>query len=314
MAYSSWITSGRAHVNSFGSSSQFWLLSQYRYERSGNTVNYQIKLTLQYRNTAASGSGTYNYPLGVSLSWNGGSQSSWQQVSSGGSWSSSGGSYTDVGSYTWTKWITNTTGSGSVGFGSYANNTSYWGFDSPGPHSYSAAIPPLDTYTVSYNAQGGTGAPSSQTANIGTSITIPLQKPEKSTSASNPFVVTFNGNNGSVDETSLTSYSRTGSIFSTWNTKADGTGTNYAPGATFSASSNTTLYAIYTSTTARDSVILPSGSKNGFKLLGYGTTSTATTYVSNPYTPAGNITLYAIWGENTQTGWTVIRPVVRIKL
>ena len=314
MAYSGWVTAGRVLVNSFGSSSQFWLLSQYQYERSGNTVNYHVKLTLQYRNTASSGSGSYGYPLAVSLSWNGGSQSAWQQVSAGGSWSSSGGSYTDVGSYTWNVSVTNTTGSGSVGFSSYANNTSYWGFDSPGPHGYSASIPPLDTYTVSYNAQGGVGAPTSQTANIGTSITLSLIKPTKETTASTPYVVTFDGNNGCVDESTLTSYSRTGSIFSSWNTKADGSGTTYNPGDSFSASSNTTLYAQYSTTTARDSVIMPSGSKNGYSLVGFGTTSTATTYVSNPYTPSGNITLYAIWSPNTLTGWNVIRPVIRIKM
>ena len=171
-----------------------------------------------------------------------------------------------------------------------------------------------DTYTVSFNANGGAGAPSSQTATIGNSITIPLQQPTKSNTASSPYVVTFNGNGGVVDENSLTSYNRTGSIFSSWNTNSSGTGTNYAPGAAFSASANTTLYAKWSDTTARDTIIMPSGSRDGYTLLGFGTSASATTYVANPYTPTGNVTLYAIWGTNTETGWNVVHPLVRIKM
>lgn len=43
-------------------------------------------------------------------------------------------------------------------------------------------------------------------------------------------------------------FSRSGYRFSHWNTKADGTGTTYAPGATFDLSANTTLYAIWVKT------------------------------------------------------------------
>lgn len=75
------------------------------------------------------------------------------------------------------------------------------------------------------------------------------------------FSVTYNGNgktSGSVpsDATSYSSggtvtvsgkntLAKTGYTFAGWNTAADGSGTYYAPGATFSITANTTLYAIW---------------------------------------------------------------------
>lgn len=74
-----------------------------------------------------------------------------------------------------------------------------------------------DTYTVSYNANGGSGAPSSQTKTYGTALTLSSTKP-----------------------------TRTGYTFSKWNTKSDGTGTSYSAGASYTANSALTLYAIWT--------------------------------------------------------------------
>ena len=318
MAYSSFITAGRAHINSFGTNnlSQFWLLTQYKYERNGNQVNYIVRLTLQYRynSTTNTGTGTYNYPIAVKCQFNGGTASAYQQITSGGTWTSSKGAYTDIGYKEFNYSITNTTGSGTVSIKSYGQNTQTSGFDNPGWYTYSGTIPPLSTYTVTFNAQGGTGAPSALTATIGDSITIPKQKPSKSTTVTTPYVVTFNGNGGCVDETSVTSYSRTGNIFSSWNTQSDGSGTTYNSEDTFTATTNTILYAQWSNTTARDAIDLPSGSKNGYTLLGYGTSANATTYVADPYTPSGNITLYAIWGESPASGWMAIRPVIRINV
>lgn len=72
-------------------------------------------------------------------------------------------------------------------------------------------------YTVSYNANGGSGAPGSQTK--AQDITLKL---------------------------STTTPTRTGYTFNGWNTNNSGTGTNYAAGANYTANANVTLYAKWT--------------------------------------------------------------------
>ena len=72
------------------------------------------------------------------------------------------------------------------------------------------------TYTISYNANGGSGAPGSQTKTHGTDLKLSSTKP-----------------------------TRSGYTFVNWNTKSDGSGTNYASGATYNTNANLTLYAIW---------------------------------------------------------------------
>ena len=72
-------------------------------------------------------------------------------------------------------------------------------------------------YTISYNANGGSGAPSNQTKDGGIDLTLSSTVP-----------------------------TRTGYAFAGWNTQADGSGTSYASGATFTGNANTTLYAQWT--------------------------------------------------------------------
>ncbi len=72
-------------------------------------------------------------------------------------------------------------------------------------------------YTVSYNANGGSGAPGSQKK--AQDITLKL---------------------------STTTPTRTGYTFNGWNTNNSGTGTNYAAGANYTANANVTLYAKWT--------------------------------------------------------------------
>ena len=69
-------------------------------------------------------------------------------------------------------------------------------------------------YTVTYNANGGTGEMKAQTAEDGSEITI-VQN----------------------------AFTRDGYDFTTWNTKTDGSGTSYADGAKITLTENLTLYA-----------------------------------------------------------------------
>jgi len=73
----------------------------------------------------------------------------------------------------------------------------------------------VTTYAISYNGNGSTsGSTSGQTKNYDQAITL--------------------RNNG---------FTRTGYTFVCWNTKANGTGTDYAPGASYTANAAVTLYA-----------------------------------------------------------------------
>lgn len=76
-----------------------------------------------------------------------------------------------------------------------------------------------NTYAVTYNANGGSGTTDSQTKTYGQSLTLRA--------------------NG---------FTRTGYAFQHWNTKADGTGTSYAAGASYTANAAVTLYAIWLAT------------------------------------------------------------------
>jgi len=81
-------------------------------------------------------------------------------------------------------------------------------------------------YSVSYNANGGTGTVAAQSAAAGSSVTL----------SDNAFA---------EPAASEAYYSFVG-----WNTMANGKGTTYAAGASFTVSSNTTLYAQWAVTTA----------------------------------------------------------------
>ena len=70
------------------------------------------------------------------------------------------------------------------------------------------------TYTITFNARGGTGGPTTVTKTHGVTLTLPTTKP-----------------------------TRSGYTFAEWNTKSDGTGTAYAPGASYTGNANATLYA-----------------------------------------------------------------------
>jgi uncharacterized repeat protein (TIGR02543 family) len=59
------------------------------------------------------------------------------------------------------------------------------------------------------------------------------------------------------------------------------------------------LYAQYTSSTTTASVSLPTATREGHTFKGWGTSSSATTAVSDPYTPTKSLTLYAIWQVNS---------------
>ena len=111
--------------------------------------------------------------------------------------------------------------------------------------------------TVTFNANNATGgtAPAAQTANAGSSITLPGA-----------------GN-----------LAKTGFGFGSWNTNAAGTGTNYNAGASYTPSGDSTLYVSWVemelvSVTGVDMVFVPGGSFEMGKNLG-----TASGWDDNPH-------------------------------
>lgn len=149
------------------------------------------------------------------------------------------------------------------------------------------------SYKVAYNANGGTGAPASQTKYYGTAINLSATKP-----------------------------TRTGYTFAKWTTAANGTGTSYAPGASYTANAAATLYAQWTANkytvsydanggtgapaaqtkTYGQSMTITSAEpmRARYRFLGWAESKSAT---SAQYSAGGtyskaitsNVTLYAVW-------------------
>ncbi|MBQ7160209.1 MAG: InlB B-repeat-containing protein [Clostridia bacterium] len=83
-------------------------------------------------------------------------------------------------------------------------------------NTFTAQWTQLQSYTVTYNANGGTGAPPSQTKTQGTTLTLSTYTP-----------------------------TREGYTFLGWGTSASATSVKYQPGAAYSKDANLNLYAIW---------------------------------------------------------------------
>lgn len=183
--------------------------------------------------------------------------------------------------YTFLGWSTSSTATSATysAGGSYTSNS--------GATLY--AVWKLNTYTVSYNANGGSGAPSNQIKSHGVDLTL-----------------------------SATTPTRNGYDFLGWATSASGS-VAYQPSATYSSNAALKLYAVwkahtYTVTydanggtnapaaqTKTHDISLTLSSelpvREGYEFLGWGTNAQATASYSpgGTYTTESNITLYAIW-------------------
>lgn len=153
------------------------------------------------------------------------------------------------------------------------------------------------TYTVSYNANGGSGEPSSQTKIKDTTLTLSTQKP-----------------------------TRDGFAFIGWATSPSATSAQYQPGGSYTSNASVTLYAvwekqIYTiSYNANGGTGAPAAqtkafgyalalstqvpTRSGYAFLGWATSSSATSAQYQPgdiYSTNANLTLYAVWKTQTYT-------------
>ncbi len=152
------------------------------------------------------------------------------------------------------------------------------------------------TYTVAYNANGGSGTPANQTKTYGVNITLSGTKP-----------------------------TRSGYTFLGWATTANATSATYQPNGTYSSNANVTLYAVWkknvtyytvsynanggtgtpSSQTKTENVnLVLSGTKptrTGYTFVGWATTVNATSATYQPngtYSSNADVTLYAVWEKN----------------
>ena len=184
--------------------------------------------------------------------------------------------------------------------------------------SSTISIPAKPSYTVSYNGNSTyngytnstvSNTPGGQTKWYDDNLTLSSTKPTKADTTADGYVVTYNYNYSSgpenTTETPTNTYSYT---FNTWNTASNGTGTNYAAGATYSTNAAVTLYAIWNRSVSKGSVTHPTPTRAGFTFLGWSTSATATTGTYNggdSYTPTAATILYAVWRANLGEGYVL---------
>ena len=207
----------------------------------------------------------------------------------GGSWSGSNGSatYSPIShTYSQTAWYSNSTGTGGTSYASQGNYT---------------ANAPITLYAIWNETQGSASY----------TYTLPTGTPTK-ISLVNYRTVTYNyGDNASGDKYDDQSLQIISYSFKGWYTAASG-GTQRTTSSQIT--SDETVYAQYNTTTGSWSAItLPTAAqchKEGYTLLGFSTTSGATTITSGltpgaSYTPSNSIILYAVWQAANQTTYTI---------
>jgi hypothetical protein len=167
-----------------------------------------------------------NYTVTFDVNGGSGTPPSAQKVQAGFGITLPVGSGLSNSGYFFGGWNTNTSGTG----------TNYSAGESFTPTANITLYAKWDAnYTVTFNVNGGSGtAPSAQTVSPGSAITLP-------------------GGSG---------LSMSGYTFGGWNTMADGTGTNYKAGESFTPTASITLYARWNDRAAGVKVSAPSGTSS----------------------------------------------------
>ena len=147
-----------------------------------------------------------------------------------------------------------------------------------------------DTWQIYYDANGGTGAPDTQTKYPGEALTLSNEQPTK------VYKLTYNANGGSVSPASK----EISAVFNGWNTSVSGSGTAYSAGSSYTANMGATLYAQWSEPTA-GTLAVPS--RPGYAFEGWYTAKTGGTQVTGNtiYQIQGPCTYYAQWEAKSYT-------------
>jgi uncharacterized repeat protein (TIGR02543 family) len=157
--------------------------------------------------------------------------------------------------------------------------------------SFTVTVPAWTSYAIKYNANGGSGAPSSQTKWKDQALTLSSTKP-----------------------------TRTGYSFLGWSTSSTATSATYSAGGKYTANAAATLYAVWEANTYTVTYNANGGSgapsnqtktygvtltlssvkptRTNYTFKGWGTSASATTVTysaGGSYSANANITLYAVW-------------------
>lgn len=192
-----------------------------------------------------------------------------------------------------TKTINKTTSTQNVSFSVSFTFGANWSGTYAGTKTASGSISVAakPSYKITYNANGGSGAPSAQTKWYGTNLTLSSAK-----------------------------LTRTGYSFLGWSTSASATSATWPAGGTYTANASDTLYAVWkantysvkynanggteapaTQTKTYGKTLTLSSTKptrTNYNFKGWGTSASSTTVAYAPgasYTANAAVTLYAIW-------------------
>lgn len=255
--------------------------------KSGSTASVNVQVWFWSKYSVTDANNDFLYDVGTNITEATtiiGAVSIKHTVSSGEGWSTSNQTKLIDRTYSYNLGKSATT---------YKVYTSFKSIDKVGSRMYANTtytVPALDSYTVAYDANGGSGAPSSQTKWYGESLTLSSTKP-----------------------------TRTGYSFQGWSTSSDTT-VEYDSGASYTENAAVTLYAVWKANTypvkydanggtgapgnqtktygqtLKLSTTIPT--LENYNFLGWGTSASATTvsYAAGAdYTVNAAITLYAIW-------------------
>ena len=260
--------------------SKFRIVCEYSYSDQNNGY-YQYRYRFYIQVTTGNFYGT-----NITKSW-------------GGTTSVSG-----TGKYGYSSYYTKNVAYGAsftLGSTAYAQYTASQTYRSQISGSAKISTAPTKTYTITYNANGGSGAPGKQTKTYGKTLKLSMTKP-----------------------------TRTGYTFQGWGTSASGS-VVYAAGANYTANASDTLYAIWKANTytvkydANGGTGAPANqtktygvtlklsttkpTRTNYNFLGWGTSAASTTVAYAPgadYTGNSAITLYAIWSL------AYVEPIIEI--
>ena len=260
------------------------------YGNTDGTSNSSFRIACEYTSSNL-GNGYYQYRYRFYIQV---TKGNFYGTSVDVSWSGSNVTIRGSGKYGYSGYSTKNVAYGSaftLGSTAFAQYTASSTYRSSISGSTTISTAPKPKYTVKYNANGGSGAPSSQTKTYGTTLKLSSTKPK-----------------------------RTGYTFQGWGTSATDTSVNYAAGANYTSNANITLYAIWKANTYTVKYNANGGSgapgnqtktygktltlsstkptRTNYTFKGWGTSASSTTvsYAAGAsYTTNADITLYAIW-------------------